>query len=151
MAPQLKIAAEYNQVGSLLTLYEIDADEFRRYMVGDPKTEWYDHEGIVFDGERHAHQISLPWFKWIISGISVAGAKVLRDAYCKGASAEVTVQTYNKTENDYFIYNAIMYPPEPNDQAWVYGGWSGYTITFINAQLYSGFSDGFTMTGFGVS
>lgn len=151
MAPQLKIAAGYNLPGSLQTLYEIDATEFRRYMVGDPKTEWYDNEGVVLDGERHAHGVSLPWFKWVISGISVAGAKVLRAAYCPGQSAEVTVQTYNKTENAYLIYNAIMYPPEPNDQAWVFGGWSGYTITFINAQLYSGYSSGFSTTGFGVS
>lgn len=150
MTPQLKVVYGHNNYGTLATLYEIDATEFKRYMVGDPKTEWHGYETRINSADRQAKNVGMPWFVWIMQGMSIAGTKILRDAICPGASAEVTVITYNKDENAYLPYNATLIWPTEDDRAWVFGGWSNTRLTFINAVLYSGFNTGFSPTGFGV-
>ena len=150
MTAQAKIAAGHNQAGSLQTLYELSAAEFKHYKTGDPRTEWHDADASLMTASRQITDIGMPWCTWVISAMTPTGLTTLR-TICPGKSADVTIQTYNKEENAYLVYNAIMLWPNENEKAWLPRGWSNTRVTFINLERYSGFSYGFSQTGFGVS
>ena len=151
MAAQIKIANGNNNVAALVTLYEIDASYFLRYATGDPRTEWHGEESVILGGDGHMVGVGFPYAVWIFDGISPEAARYMRNIYCPGYSSDVTIRTYNKDENAYLNYNAIMVWPAYNDRAWMPRGWTNFRITFTNLKLISGFSSGFNATGFSVS